>query len=128
MNKYMNLKPAYKRSSSGGSSGGKQDKSSGKKQTKCTLRAGNEYIRGITGSSSIVSNYGTLNSMKNGTSKSTTSTFGKGNNSTLSRSTLGKSHSIFGGKSSNNNNGTLNKSTTSSSSTGRISLFGLRRK
>lgn len=127
MNKYMNLKPAYKRSSSGGSSGGKQDKSSGKKQTKCTLRAGNEYIRGITGSSSIVSNYGTLNSMKNATSKSTASTFSKGNNSTLGRSTLGKSHSIFGGK-SNNNNGTLNKSTSSSSSTGRRSLFGLRRK
>ena len=142
MEKYMNLKAPYKRQSSGG----KQDsKTSGTSSTssaskggksKATLKAGHEYIRGITGSSALVSNnYSTMNNKMN-TNKSSTGTYGRSN-------TLGKSHSFLSGvmggsnKNNNNNSNTLGKknsilgggnSKSSNSSTGRRSIFSLRKK
>uniref|UniRef100_A0A7M5V374 Uncharacterized protein n=1 Tax=Clytia hemisphaerica TaxID=252671 RepID=A0A7M5V374_9CNID len=125
MEKYMNIKAPYKRQSSGGN--GKSDSKSSKGKSKATLKTGNEYIRGITGSSALVSSYGTMNSKIN-TTKSTTGTYGRSN-------TLGKSHSFLGGKNNNNNSSTLGKSNSilggsksSSSSTGRRSIFSLRKK
>jgi len=118
----LNLKAPYKRQSSGG----KNDKS-GKKQTKAQLKTGHEYIRGIAGSNTLVSSYGTLNSSKTNTNKTNNSgTYGRSN-------TLGKSHSFLGGGKNNNNGGsTLSKNTlgkSSSSTTGRSrSIFSLRKK
>lgn len=141
MEKYINLKAPYKRQSSGG----KQDvKSSSTSSTpskggkpKATLKAGHEYIRGITGSSALASNnYSTMNNKMN-TNKSSTGTYGRSN-------TLGKSHSFLSGviggsnKNNNNNSNTLGKknsilgggggSKSSSASTGRRSIFSLRKK
>lgn len=145
MEKYMNLKAPYKRQSSGGKQDSKMGSGSAPSKgakSKATLKTGHEYIRGITGSSALVSNYSTMNSKMNAANSknsSSTGTYGRSN-------TLGKSHSFLGGvmggsnKNNNNNSSTLgkknsilgsssnNSSSSKSSSSGRRSIFSLRKK